>query len=107
MELINSVLNTLGNIAPKKKVGNEGDWKNFRSFYFSGNGKVKLDIKASSKFGVNNFLEGSLQDFDLNIRDLKVYKGAGTQMQEMVSEEKTYNKKLMELRDLFNKLPFG
>jgi hypothetical protein len=60
MELLNNVMNIIGNIKPKKNAGNEGDWKNFRSFFFSGSGSVKLDIKASSQFGINNLLQGSL-----------------------------------------------
>jgi len=43
----------------------------------------------------------------LNIRDLKVYKGADSQMKEMFTEEKVYNDRIMELKNVLNNLPFG
>ena len=83
MELFQTVIKALNKVPTNKepvKLGNEGDWKNFRSFYISANGKVQLDLKQASYFGIDSFMQGSLKDFDLNIRDLKVYKGHGTQL---------------------------
>ena len=110
MELFQNIVKSLNKIPTEKessKVGTEGDWKNFRSFYVSASGKIQLDLKAASYFGIDSFMQGSLKDFDLNIRDLKVYKGHGTQLQEMISEEKTYNERIMKFKDNLVKLPFG
>jgi hypothetical protein len=110
MELFQNVIKTLNKIPTQKdnaNIGNEGDWKNFRSFFMSANGKVQMDLKAASYFGIESFMQGSLKDLDLNIRDLKVYKGHGTDMKEMFAEEKTYNDRIMNLKDTLVKLPYG
>jgi hypothetical protein len=52
-------------------------------------------------------MQGSVKDFDLNIRDLKVFKGEGSNMKEMISEEKTYNDKINQFKDSIEKLPFS
>jgi len=43
---------------------------------------------------MDGFLQASLKDFDFKIRDLKVFKGAGSNMREIFSEEKLYNDKI-------------
>ena len=52
-----------------------------------------------------NFMQGSFKNVDFNIRDLKVYKGSGSNMREMISEEKTYNDKIMEFRNTIDNTP--
>lgn len=110
MELFQQVIKSLNKIPNERtasNLGNEGDWKNFRSFFVSAHGKVELDLKASTLFGIDSYMQGSIKDFDLNIRDLKVYKGAGTDMKEMIAEEKTYNEKIMMIKDNLVKMPYG
>ena len=108
MELFQNVIKTLNKIpTDKAKVGTEGDWKNFRSFFVSAHGKVQIDLKASTLFGVDSFLQGSVSDFDLNIRDLKIYKGAGTDMKEMFAEEKTYNDRIQSFKEGVLNTPFS
>ncbi len=50
-------------------------------------------------------MQGSLKNFDFKVRDLKVYKGAGSNMREMISEEKTYNDKIMSIKTLIESTP--
>jgi len=54
---------------------------------------------------MSNFMQGSFKNVDFNIRDLKVYKGSGSNMREMISEEKTYNDKIMEFRNTIDNTP--
>ena len=54
-----------------------------------------------------NFMQGSFKNVDFNIRDLKVYKGSGSNMREMISEEKTYNDKIMEFRKTIDNTPLA
>jgi len=54
-------------------------------------GSAELSFFSDSYFGMQDIMQGSLKNFDFKIRDLKVYKGAGSNMREMFSEEKTYN----------------
>lgn len=50
-------------------------------------------------------MQGSLKNFDFKIRDLKVYKGSGQNMREMISEEKTYNDKFLSIKNLIENTP--
>ena len=52
-------------------------------------------------------MQGSLNDFDLNIRDLKVFKDHGANLQELFSEENTYNDRILDLKEKLVLLPFG
>lgn len=52
-------------------------------------------------------MQGSLKDFDLKIRDLKVYKGHGAEMKEQFAEEKTYNDRITTFKNSLGVLPYG
>ena len=48
MDLLQSVMGVISGGAPQKNnLGNEGDWKNFRSFFLSGSGKIQVEFKTS------------------------------------------------------------
>jgi hypothetical protein len=109
MELFKTVMATLQKI-PKAtdtpQFGEDGEWKNFRSFYVSATGAVKLEFKASQMFGIES-VSGNIKEFDLKMRDLKVFKGSGANMIEQYSEEKTYNDRIQSLKDQISATPIS
>jgi hypothetical protein len=104
MKIINKVQDNNGNSGKKQ---NNDEWANFRSFYVSVTGSVELAFASSTYFGVESFMQGSLKNIDFKVRDLKVYKGAGENMREMISEEKTYNDKIMGIKNLIEATPIA
>ena len=70
-------------------------------------GSMELAFSSSTYFGVESYMQGSLKNIDFKIRDLKVYKGAGDNMREMISEEKTYNDKIMSIKSMIEATPIA
>lgn len=70
-------------------------------------GNAELAFSTSTYFGVESFMQGSLKNIDFKIRDLKVYKGAGSNMKEMISEEKTYNDRIMGIKYMIENTPIA
>jgi hypothetical protein len=106
MELLQTVIKVINKIPDDKKGRSQGDdWANFRSFYVSVTGSAQLSFFSASYFGMEDIMQGSLKNFDFKIRDLKVYKGAGANMREMISEEKTYNDKILSIKNLIENTP--
>jgi len=82
-----------------KKTENS-DWKMYRSFFIATHGSAELDFKPSSFFNSEHFMQASINNLDFNIRELKVFKGQGTDEHEMVSEEAFYNERLQDMKSL-------
>jgi hypothetical protein len=70
-------------------------------------GSTEVAFSAANYFGMENFMQGSFKNINFNIRDLKVYKGSGNNMREMISEEKTYNDKIMDFRKTIDNTPMA
>jgi len=108
MELFQQVMKIINKVPDNgNRQQSSDDWANFRSFYVSVTGSAELAFTASTYFGVDSFMQGSLKNIDFKIRDLKVYKGAGDNMREMISEEKTYNDKIMGIKALIEATPLA
>jgi hypothetical protein len=110
MELFQQVMKIINKIPDNNsnnKQQTNDEWANFRSFYVSVTGSLELAFSTATYFGVESFMQGSLKNIDFKIRDLKVYKGSGANMREMISEEKTYNDKIMGVKQLIENTPIG
>jgi hypothetical protein len=77
----------------------EGQWRMFRSFFFAIHGSTQLQFQPSTLFREEMFLEGTVKDLDLTVRELKVFKGTGQDEHEMTSEEAVWNERIKELRE--------
>ena len=93
-------MNIFKNMINKEDEGNEEDtkkepeWTMFRSFFFALHGSTELDFQNSNMFGVESFMQASFKNFDFKVRELKIYKGTGSEQHEMESEEDIYNARI-------------
>jgi hypothetical protein len=76
----------------------ESSWRMFRSFFLALHGTSTLEFTPSQMFDNEMFMQATLTDFDVTVRELKVYTGTGKDEHEVTSEEEFYNERIQELR---------